>query len=167
MTVHNHAVVWIDHRVAKVFYLGLETSDERTIRADLATEHLHHKANTIGSGNALEDPTFFPRIGEALESSEAILIVGPGNEKTLLLKISRGAAAIPSRDVSSGRRPAITRPIAKSLRWAAAISIWVSPRVEAILALLDVPQCPAWRWTIAFQPQDRRLSCQSILKQLQ
>ena len=86
MTVHNHAVVWIDHRVAKVFYLGLETSDERTIRADLATEHLHHKANTIGSGNALEDPTFFPRIGEALESSEAILIVGPGNEKTLLLR---------------------------------------------------------------------------------
>ncbi|WP_338834315.1 hypothetical protein [Bradyrhizobium septentrionale] len=86
MTAHNHAVVWIDHRVAKVFYLGLETSDERTIRADLATEHLHHKANTIGSGKALEDPTFFPRIGEALQSSEAILIVGPGNEKTLLLK---------------------------------------------------------------------------------
>lgn len=85
MTAHNHAVVWIDHRVAKVFYLGLETSDERTIRADLATEHLHHKANTIGTGKALEDPTFFPRIGEALQSSEAILIVGPGNEKTLLL----------------------------------------------------------------------------------
>lgn len=86
MTGHNHAVVWIDHRVAKVFYLGLETSEERTIRADLATEHLHHKANTIGSGKALYDPTFFPRIGEALQSSEAILIVGPGNEKTLLLK---------------------------------------------------------------------------------
>jgi len=86
MTAHNHAVVWIDHRVAKVFYLGLETSDERTIGADLATEHLHHKANTIGSGKALEDPTFFSRIGEALQSSHAILIVGPGNEKTLLLK---------------------------------------------------------------------------------
>jgi len=86
MTAHNHAVVWIDHRVAKVFFLGLETSDERTIRADLATEHLHHKANTIGSGKAPEDPTFFPRIGEALQSSQAILVVGPGNEKTLLLK---------------------------------------------------------------------------------
>ena len=86
MTVHNHAVVWIDHRVAKVFYLGLETSDALTIRADLATEHLHHKANTIGSGKAPDDPTFFPRIAEALQSSEAILIVGPGNEKTLLLK---------------------------------------------------------------------------------
>ena len=86
MTVHYHAVVWIDHRIARVFYLGLETSDEVTIHADLVTEHLHHKANTIGSGKAPEDPTFFPRIEEALQSSEAILIVGPGNEKTLLLK---------------------------------------------------------------------------------
>ena len=43
MPVHNHAVV-VDHRVAKVFV------DERTIHANLATPHLHHKANTIGSG---------------------------------------------------------------------------------------------------------------------
>jgi len=86
LTVHNHAVVWIDHRVAKVFYLGLDAEDERTVHADLATEHLHHKANTIGSGRVHDDPTFFPRIGEALQASEAILIVGPGNEKTLLLK---------------------------------------------------------------------------------
>ena len=49
MPVHNHAVV-VDHRVAKVFYLGLEVVDERTIHANLATPHLHHKANTIGSG---------------------------------------------------------------------------------------------------------------------
>ena len=32
------------------------------------------------------DPSFFPRIDEALQHSEAVLIVGPGNEKTLLLK---------------------------------------------------------------------------------
>ena len=86
MTVHNHAVVWVDHRVAKVFYLGLEAVDERTIHADLATPHLHHKVNTIGSGKVEDDPSFFPRIDEALEHCEAVLIVGPGNEKTLLLK---------------------------------------------------------------------------------
>lgn len=86
MTVHNHAVVWVDHRVAKIFYLGLDAVDERTIHADLATPHLHHKANTIGSGKVGDDPTFFARIDEALEPCEAILIVGPGNEKTLLLK---------------------------------------------------------------------------------
>lgn len=86
MTLHNHAVVWIDHRVTKLFYLGLEAVDQRTIQADLATEHLHHKANTIGSGKVRDDATFFPRIAEALQNSEAILVVGPGNEKTLLLK---------------------------------------------------------------------------------
>ena len=86
MTVHNHAVVWVDHRVAKVFYLGLETVDERAIHADLARPHLHHRANTIGSGKVEDDPTFLPRIDEALEHCEAVLVVGPGNEKTLLLK---------------------------------------------------------------------------------
>ena len=86
MTVHNHAVVWVDHRLAKVFYLRLEAVGEWTIHADLARPHLHHKANTIGSGKVEDDPTFFPRIDEALEHCEAVLVVGPGNEKTLLLK---------------------------------------------------------------------------------
>jgi hypothetical protein len=86
MSVHNHAIVWVDHRVAKVFYLGLDVVDQRTIHADLPTEHLHHKANTIGSGKIDDDPAFFPRIDDALQYSEEILIVGPGNEKTLLLK---------------------------------------------------------------------------------
>ena len=64
MSVHNHAIVWVDHRLAKVFYLGLDVVDQRTIRADLPTEHLHHKANTIGSGKTDDDPTFFPRTDE-------------------------------------------------------------------------------------------------------
>lgn len=86
MTVHNHAVVWVDHLVAKVFYLGLDAVDEKKIHAKLENEHLHHKAQTIGSGKVHEDPTFFPRIDEALSHCEAVYIVGPGTEKTLLLK---------------------------------------------------------------------------------
>jgi hypothetical protein len=86
MTVHNHAVVWIDRRLAKIFFLGLDAADELTIHSKLSSDHLHHKARTVGSGNVHEDSTFFPRIDEALQHSEAVLIVGPGNEKTLLLK---------------------------------------------------------------------------------
>ena len=86
MTVHDHVVIGIDHRLAKVFYLGLDAVDEQTILADLPTAHLHHKANTIGSGKAHDDLTFLPRLDEALQNSEEILIVGPGSEKTLLLK---------------------------------------------------------------------------------
>jgi hypothetical protein len=100
MTVHNHAVVWIDHHVAKIFLLGLDVVDERTIHADLASEHLHHKANTIGSGKVHDDPTFFRRIDEALKDSEAILIVGPGNEKTLLSKhLGKGPNSQKTREV--------------------------------------------------------------------
>ena len=86
MTAHNHAVVWVDHRVARIFFLGLDAVDEKTVHSELATGHLHHKANTIGSGKVPDDPNFFPRIDEALQNSEAVLLVGPGNEKTLLLK---------------------------------------------------------------------------------
>jgi len=86
MTVHNHAVVWVDHRVAKIFYLGLEAVDQQTVHADLANAHLHHKANTVGSGKTHDDPQFFPAIDKALEHCESVLLVGPGNEKTLLLK---------------------------------------------------------------------------------
>lgn len=100
MTVHNHAVVWVDHRIAKIFYLGLDAVDERTVHADLQTPHLHHKANTIGSGKVEDDPTFFPRIDEALEHCEAVLIVGPGNEKTLLLKhLKEGHRSSRARDL--------------------------------------------------------------------
>lgn len=86
MTFHNHAVVWVDHTVARIFYLGLEAVGEETVHADLASAHLHHKANTIGSGKVHDDPSFFPRIDRALEHCRSVLVVGPGNEKTLLLK---------------------------------------------------------------------------------
>jgi stalled ribosome rescue protein Dom34 len=95
MTVHNHAVVWIDHRLARIFFLGLDAADELTIYSRLSSEHLHHKAQSVGSGNVHEDTTFFPRIDDALQHSEAILIVGPGNEKTLLLKHLKEAKHAP------------------------------------------------------------------------
>jgi hypothetical protein len=105
MTVHNYAVVWIDHRVAKIVFLGLDAVDELTIHSELSTEHLHHKANTIGSGKVHEDPNFFPRIEEALRHSEAILIVGPGNEKTLLLKrLREGVHSHQARDIHAEAR---------------------------------------------------------------
>lgn len=60
----------------------------------------HHKANTIGSGKAHDDPTFFPRIDEALQNSEAILIVRPRNEKTLLLKhLKEGLCSHKAREI--------------------------------------------------------------------
>ena len=146
MTVHNHAVVWIDHRVAKVFYLGLDVVDQRTIRADLPTEHLHHKANTIGSGKAHDDPTFFPRIDDALQyQRRRSLSSVPGNEKTLLLKYLEQGRRSSTERVNSMRRPAITRPIARSSRWAAVTSVSANPRVEAVAQLMCLNVRPGAR----------------------
>jgi hypothetical protein len=75
MTAHNHALVWIDHRLAKLFYLGLDAVERVTIEAHLTTEHLHHKANSIGSGKGEDDPSFFRRIEEALRNKRFSLWV--------------------------------------------------------------------------------------------
>ncbi len=100
MSSHNHAVVWIDHRVAKIFFFGLNEVDTQSIEAHLASGHLHHRANTIGSGKVHDDPAFFRRIDEALNDSEAILVVGPGSEKTLLQKyLAQGYRSTKERSI--------------------------------------------------------------------
>lgn len=53
----------------------------------------------MGSGKAHDDPTFFPRIDDALQYSEAVLIVGPGNEKTLLLKYLGEGGYLKGREI--------------------------------------------------------------------
>jgi stalled ribosome rescue protein Dom34 len=84
MTTRNHAIVWIDHLSARVFYVGLTGVDEVVLHAHLSTEHLHHKANTIGSGHVSDDPRFLSEVAGALAQSSEILIIGPGIEKTAL-----------------------------------------------------------------------------------
>lgn len=82
---HAHAVVWIDHLTAKIFPMGLAGVGEVVVHAHPSSTHLHHKANTIGSGHAGEDKHFLPKVAEALRFCRDILIVGPGTEKSALL----------------------------------------------------------------------------------
>ena len=62
MPTHFHAIVWIDHTQAKVFHIGLSGDDEVTLHPHLPTRHVHHKANSIGSGHSPEDQDFFRRL---------------------------------------------------------------------------------------------------------
>jgi stalled ribosome rescue protein Dom34 len=84
MTTRNHAIVWIDHLTARVFYVGLSGVDEVVLHAHLSTEHLHHKANSIGVGHVADDPRFLSEVAAALAQSGEILIIGPGGEKAAL-----------------------------------------------------------------------------------
>ena len=86
MSGHYHAIVWIDHREARVFHFNAEEVDRLVLQPHNPTRHIHHKANTIGSGHAPEDHDYLQRVAEAVADAGAILITGPANAKTELVK---------------------------------------------------------------------------------
>ena len=89
MQSHFHAVVWIDHQVAKVFHVGLSGSDQIDLHPGLQTRHIHHKANSIGSGHAHEDKELMQKVADAISDAGEILIIGPAAAKTELAKYLR------------------------------------------------------------------------------
>ena len=58
MTDHYHALVWIDHREAKVFHFDATDVERTSIRSDHPDQHLHHKANSGDSGHVGVDKEF-------------------------------------------------------------------------------------------------------------
>ena len=81
---HFHAIVWIDHHQAKVFRFNAKDVDRDVIRPHDPTVHLHHKANTVGSGHASVDKEFLRHVTASLSGAGAIMIVGPASAKTEL-----------------------------------------------------------------------------------
>lgn len=84
MSNYYHALVWIDHREAKVFHFDAEHSQEVIVRNSHAHQNLHHKANSIDSGHAPVDKEYLRRVVAELATAGAIIIVGPGSAKTEL-----------------------------------------------------------------------------------
>lgn len=92
MPSHFHAVIWIDHSQARIFHLGLTGADEVTLHPQLATRHLHHKANAVGSGHAAPDKAFYAEVTRTLADAGEILIIGPASAKTELAGHIRASA---------------------------------------------------------------------------
>jgi stalled ribosome rescue protein Dom34 len=87
MTAHHyHAVVWIDHREARVFHFNATDVDRLVLRPEHPTKHIHHKANSIGSGHASVDHEYLQAVLSAVADAGAILIAGPASAKTELAK---------------------------------------------------------------------------------
>ena len=89
MPNHFHAIVWIDHTQAKVFHIGLSGADELVLHPHMPTRHLHHKANSIGSGHVGFDKEFLAQAMNAVSDAGEILIIGPAGAKTDLAKFIR------------------------------------------------------------------------------
>jgi stalled ribosome rescue protein Dom34 len=83
---HFHAAVWIDHHEARVFHFSPTDVETLVVRPDHPTKHIHHKANSIGSGHAAEDQNFLEAVAQSIADAGAVLITGPANAKTELIK---------------------------------------------------------------------------------
>jgi stalled ribosome rescue protein Dom34 len=98
MSDHYHAIVWIDHREAKIFHFDSSGSEPMVVCSHNSGRHLQHKANTTGSGHRGVDKEFFQRIIEALSDAGAILITGPANAKMELKNhIAKHSPALAAR----------------------------------------------------------------------
>ena len=89
MSAHFHAMVWIDHREAKVFHFNAEQNEEVVIRNSHQHQNLHHKANSGDSGHVPVDKEYLRRVVTEMATAGAVLIVGPGSAKTELRKYAQ------------------------------------------------------------------------------
>jgi len=89
MPSHFHAIVWIDHSQAKIFHVGLSGEDELVLHPHMPTRHLHHKANSVGSGHVGFDKEFLAQAMTAVGDAGQILVIGPASAKTELAKFIR------------------------------------------------------------------------------
>ena len=103
MSQHFHAVVWIDHHEARVFHFNADEVERDVVHPDRPTRHIHHKANSIGSGHAAEDRDYLHAVVDSFADTGAVLITGPANAKTELVK------HIHRHDRPSGAQHAVVR----------------------------------------------------------
>lgn len=82
---HFHAVIWIDHREARVFHFNPHEADKLVLHADNPNRHIHHH-RAIGSGHDPEDQHFLRQAMDAIADAGVVLVVGPGQTKHVLAK---------------------------------------------------------------------------------
>ena len=83
---HYHAVIWIDHREARVFHFNPTDVERLVVHPEHPTKHIHHKANCIGSGHAAADHDYLHAVVESVADAGTVLITGPANAKLELIK---------------------------------------------------------------------------------
>jgi stalled ribosome rescue protein Dom34 len=84
MAHHYHAVVWIDHKWARVFHFNIDEADKTMVR-DHVVRDLHSRAPHTGH-RIEENKPFFEDVAKTIADADAILIVGPAQEKDMFAK---------------------------------------------------------------------------------
>lgn len=82
----RHAVVWIDHREAKIFHFDRDHADDMKIKSHKGFDQAHKHAGTVGGSRTAIDEKFLHQVVESLMDAEEWLILGPGKAKEELAK---------------------------------------------------------------------------------
>jgi hypothetical protein len=99
---HQHTVVWVDHREARIFHLdGLHGREISSESLSAPAQHLHrHESRVAEHPHPADALHFDAAIADALAGSEAILIVGPSTAKLELTRhLHKRAPAIEAKVV--------------------------------------------------------------------
>jgi stalled ribosome rescue protein Dom34 len=84
MAQHFHAVVWIDHKQARIFHFNVGAADKTVIK-DHIVRDIHSREKRTGH-RIEENKPFFEDVAKAIADAGAILIVGPADEKNQFAK---------------------------------------------------------------------------------
>ena len=84
MKGHYHAAVWIDGHEAKVFHFNADDVEKSVIRPRHSDKERRREKQS-GRPSA-DDAHFLEAVAQAVADAGAILVTGPGAEKTALLK---------------------------------------------------------------------------------
>lgn len=83
---HFHALVWIDHREARVFHVTETEAERIAVQAHAPQGHVHHHAGSVSGKRAEVAASYLDAVVAALGEAKEWLIVGPGNAKLELVK---------------------------------------------------------------------------------
>jgi stalled ribosome rescue protein Dom34 len=82
---HFHAVVWIDHKQARILHFSPDESDKAVVHPNHSVRDVAHGHKGTGQRTP-DDKVFFEGVAKEIASAGSILIVGPGLEKTAFAK---------------------------------------------------------------------------------
>jgi stalled ribosome rescue protein Dom34 len=85
----QHAVVWVDHREARIFLLDRKGFKRATVSTELRHHQTHNKAGTIEGKRTSPDQSYYQEIVTALEPAAEWLIFGPGSARDELASYVR------------------------------------------------------------------------------
>ena len=102
---HNHAVVWLDSREAKIFSFDSEDVEKKRVKADAPRKHVRHSGN-VGAEKGRDNREYFEAIlaevEDTLDDVEGWMIAGPDDARRDFEKYVRGHAEILAKKLEAG-----------------------------------------------------------------